>query len=494
MNIHINFSVQLPLYASVARDLQSRHGIKRFSGFVYGRDSLHDLRALGFPTDGIKALTQYLSETGRDREPDMDYLRLVETRYGNPHLYLMIAGCRFLSGFEHRRALRLLEAGFRLIEGIFDEYAPTAVIGEGVACTFTWIQHAVAQHRGIPYLAMAPARVNNRIVIFRQRTERYDRADALFAHFKQHGVPPRLRDDAERFIREFRETHEKPDTYIRFAHPPGFDITSIRVLGNLLYRRYLDPDNYLLAPLHEAIMGRLVRVTKDRLLDPRQFEQPVPGECYVFFPLHFQPEATTLMWAPFNVNQIAVIENVAKTLPIDHLLYVKEHKASLGRRPSGYYSQIRRIPNVRLLSPHLDSHELIKASSAVCAITSTVGWEAVLYEKPVITLGDCFYNSFDLVRRVSSMEDLPGAMHDAITGFVPDGELLVKYVAAILAGTYEGDFNFVPGADNRSVLDHGNIHKLSDALATELGLLPPRGVQEPYVADVRSYVASPAGR
>ena len=63
---------------------------------------------------------------------------------------------------------------------------------------------------------------------------------------------------------------------------------------------------------------------------------PPSGAPYVYVPLHFQPEMTTLVLAPFCVDQIAVIENVAKTLPIDHRLYVKEHKASLGRRPFGY--------------------------------------------------------------------------------------------------------------------------------------------------------------
>jgi len=204
------------------------------------------------------------------------------------------------------------------------------------------------------------------------------------------------------------------------------------------------------------------------LLDRRHFQRPVPGEKYVFFPLHFQPELTTLILAPFYVNQIATIENVAKTLPIDHVLYVKEHKASLGRRPPGYYEAIRRIPNVRLLSPFLDSHDIIKACSAVCVISSTVGWEAILYEKPVVSLGDVFYNAFNLVQRVGSMADLAPALRRAVDDFVPDHEQMLAFVAANIEGIYEGDVFHPPGVATSPSLAPANVALVAGVIAAEI--------------------------
>ncbi|MGE0444233.1 MAG: hypothetical protein AB7P99_03330 [Vicinamibacterales bacterium] len=475
MRLHINFSVVLPVYARVALDLQRRYGIEGFSGFVYGRDSLHDLEAIGFPLEGVRTLTDALRARG-DRDPDMAYLRECERRYG-PNLYLMIAGCRFVSGFPHRRALQVLETGFRLIEGLFDEYRPGAVISDGVACTLSYIQYAVAKARGVPFLTIAPARVNGRFYIIRNHRDQYERVDALFEAYKRNGLPVPQRAEAAAFIEGFREAATKPDYFIKLATQPGFDAGALGTLASLAYRRYvLDRDNYLLAAPHEAVLSRLTRIIKSRLLDRPHFDAPRADEKFVFFPLHFQPELTTLVLAPHFVNQVAVIENLAKTLPIDHLLYVKEHKASLGRRPLGYYQAIRRIPNVRLLSPFLDSHTLIKAASAVCVISSTVGWEALLYEKPVITLGDVCYNAFDLVTHVTDMTAVAGAIAHAIEQFRPDRDLLEKYVAAMLNGMYEGDVFHPPGERTSPSLRPDNISRVADVVAAELSLAPAAGV------------------
>lgn len=470
MRLHVNFSVALPVFARVARELQRRYGVVAISGCVYGRDSLHDLAAMDFPAGGVVALTDALREFG-SREPDMRYLQECERKYGDPNLYAMVAGCRFVSDFEHVRALRVLETGFRLVERLYDEYNPGAVISDGVACTLSYIQYAVARARGIPFLTIAPARVNGRFYIVRNHRDRYERVDELYADYKAHGLTEGDRAIAERFIDEFRSAATKPDYFVKLATTPGFDLESLRTLVRLVHRRYaLDPDNYLLASPFEALWGRLVRVVKARALDRPHFEQDVPREKFVFFPLHFQPELTTLILAPYAVNQIAVIENLAKTLPVDHVLVVKEHKASLGRRPFGYYAAIRRLPNVRLVSPYLDSHTLIQRSSAVCVISSTVGWEALLYEKPVITLGDVCYNSFDLVRRVRAWEDVPRAIADAVGGFRPDHDLLLKYVAATLNGTYVGDVFHPPGAAASDSLSAANIARVADVVASELHL------------------------
>src|SRR5690606_12929500 len=62
------------------------------------------------------------------------------------------------------------------------------------------------------------------------------------------------------------------------------------------------------------------------------FEKPVPGERYVLFPIHFQPEASTLVRGPYYLDQASLIEDIAKSLPVGYRLYVKEHMANRGRR------------------------------------------------------------------------------------------------------------------------------------------------------------------
>src|SRR4051812_24483278 len=132
MRLHVNFSVVLPLFARIVRELQD-YGVTDCSSFLYGRDSLPELRECGVSIEHARTLTDFLDRFDENAEPDLEYLRQKEREYGDPNLYLMIAGCRFVGTFEHRRALRLLEAGFRLIEQLFDEFRPDAVVSDGVA-------------------------------------------------------------------------------------------------------------------------------------------------------------------------------------------------------------------------------------------------------------------------------------------------------------------------------------------------------------------------
>lgn len=469
MRLYINFSVVLPLYVAVARELQRRYGVGEISGFVYGTAGVRELQSLGVPTDDVGVLSEELRRLDPSAGPDLDYLRAKEREYGIPNLTLMITACRFVSSFEHRRALRVLETGFRLMERIFDRARPDAVLSDGVACTMSYIQYVIAQKRGIPFLTVAAARTNGRFYIIRNNRDRYERVEEIFEGYKRHGLPREQRERAEAFVAEFRANATKPRYFLEQATYPRIDLQAGRTLLRVIEHAREDPHNYILVRPAQAVASRVQRIAKAVLADRKHFEEPVEGERFVFFPLHDQPEMTTLVLAPFHIDQVALIENIAKSLPIDHLLYVKEHKASLGRRAWGYYERIRRIPNVRLISPYWDSHDLIKRSSAVCVISSTVGWETLLYEKPLVTFGEVFYNAFDQVRHVRALPDLPQVLQELTRGYAADHELLLAYVAALLEGTYPGDAYYIPGARNRS-MEPDNVVLVARGVAQELGL------------------------
>ena len=44
----------------------------------------------------------------------------------------------------------------------------------------------------------------------------------------------------------------------------------------------------------------------------------------IFFPLHLEEEISLLVIAPFFTNQIEIIKNLVKSMPIDYKLYLKE--------------------------------------------------------------------------------------------------------------------------------------------------------------------------
>ena len=88
---------------------------------------------------------------------------------------------------------------------------------------------------------------------------------------------------------------------------------------------------------------------------------------FIYFPLHIEQERSTLIATPFYTNDIEFIKNIAKSIPIDHLLYVKEHPAQLTRhwRDKKIYQAISNIPNVIMVHPFESSIDMIKNCSMV---------------------------------------------------------------------------------------------------------------------------------
>lgn len=135
------------------------------------------------------------------------------------------------------------------------------------------------------------------------------------------------------------------------------------------------------------------------------FNNPDYNERYVLFPLHFQPEASTCVYARKYENQLFLIEQLSKSIPAGLLLYVKEHIVRQGHRPLSFYREIKKYPNVKLINPDSSGHELIQHSEFIVCLTSTMGFEALMYGKPVFVCGDCFFQDFSGAIRLYDVYD-----------------------------------------------------------------------------------------
>lgn len=109
---------------------------------------------------------------------------------------------------------------------------------------------------------------------------------------------------------------------------------------------------------------------------------------FLYFPLHYEPEASLLVSAPQAIDQVAVIERLAPALPDGWVLAVKEHRPMLGRRPAGYDRRLEALPGVRLLSPFESSFDCMKAARLTATITGSAGMESVLLGRPTLFFGD----------------------------------------------------------------------------------------------------------
>lgn len=131
-------------------------------------------------------------------------------------------------------------------------------------------------------------------------------------------------------------------------------------------------------------------------------QNPDYGEKYVFYALHFEPEAIIQSRLIFE-NQLAVIKMLSDTLPKGWKLYVKEHPAQfdvnndLGYaflystpnfKKKTFYKKIVEMKNVKLIKTECLSADLIRHCQAVTSIVGTVLFEGVLQKKPIIVFSD----------------------------------------------------------------------------------------------------------
>ena len=156
---------------------------------------------------------------------------------------------------------------------------------------------------------------------------------------------------------------------------------------------------------------------------PPDLDQP-----YVYYPLHMQPEATTLpMGGPLH-DQLNNLRLLVSALPPRWRVLVKEHPQMLRfnkewtrARGTVFYETLRDLDNVDLVPIDDDSSELSRNARLVATTTGTAGWEALLKGRFVLVFGYPWYATCPGVRRVGSSASCREAIEIASErGFVND--------------------------------------------------------------------------
>lgn len=185
----------------------------------------------------------------------------------------------------------------------------------------------------------------------------------------------------------------------------------------------------------------------------RLYQEPVNGERFLLYPMHFHPESSTSILAGTYLDEYEVIRNIAFSLPEGVRLYVKDHTSAWGYPSLDFYQRVRRLPNVRLLGPYAPTKKLIKASSGVITLTSTMGYEALLLKTRVYLYGRVFYEFHKGVTCVKN----PAKLRDLLlTGMAQsvdwDDDYNNDFVCAYHQSTLPGALNLMQTRDQGKIL------------------------------------------
>ena len=391
---------------------------------------------------------------------DFEYLSKKESESEIGSLNLMVEADKYLKDFLTRdQILVFLERSFRFFEGFFDQMRPTVVISDAVASLPDMVARQVALNRGIPYYMLIASRIPDRVAFFAgEYTGLKDPITDVYESLASRDLTAEEIEAADDFINAVRQREVQSAYWNAAPHLDGVTSGIARWTRRLIggagrnpVLRSIDVTDFprndfgteagSAPPVMKAIKQG-VRAFKRRSRSQRSthtFDKADRKDRFVLFPIQQQPEASTYVRAPFFKDQMYVVETLAKSIPIDHFLYVKEHPINVGQLAAERHRRLAEIPNVKYIGPDEDTLRLITDSSLVVVITSSVGWEALLLGKKIVTLGTSFFNISPLVATVTDVTTLPKIISELITYPEGDEDDLRRLVLAALGGTVPGE-------------------------------------------------------
>jgi hypothetical protein len=141
-------------------------------------------------------------------------------------------------------------------------------------------------------------------------------------------------------------------------------------------------------------------------------------DSYILFAANFQPERSTCPDAGYFSDLKLAIDILYKGMPEGMYLYYREHPTTFkildaigSPRTLKFYSDLKiKYPKLKFISTDENMIDLIESSAVVSTATGSVGWEAILNNKPVFIFGDVWYRSAPNVFYIENNEQYDAAL------------------------------------------------------------------------------------
>lgn len=126
-----------------------------------------------------------------------------------------------------------------------------------------------------------------------------------------------------------------------------------------------------------------------RLVDPISISAP-----YIYFPLHYEPEANVAVHGGAFKNQAMALESLSLRLPSNWKILIKENPQQLFMcRGQAFHARIAALKNVYFVPDDTSTVLLLERSALVATISGTVGYESLRLGRSVLYFGDPWYAS-----------------------------------------------------------------------------------------------------
>lgn len=302
----------------------------------------------------------------------------------------IIIRCRLLRALERPKALRLIKSALLSVESVFEKFSPDYVLSVTVDSYILHVLSIVCEQRKVEFIGIVPTFING---YFRITTTGEKAANRDVSKNEIIEVKKRLLEDQyrpawlasssksinRRANKSWARNLIKPFWFFFYSLIKRDPLNAHYLTTRIISKRY-----WSIFPKKYSGITQLRQLESICISEKRQ---------KVFLPLQMSPEATIDYWSadPSWVDYESKILRLIDCAP-DHLVFlIKEHPNVLGFRSPGFYKILFSKPNVLALAPSLPSNDILGLSDLVLVCTGSVGFEALLRNKAVLSDSYPFY-------------------------------------------------------------------------------------------------------
>jgi hypothetical protein len=398
--------------------------------------------------------------------------------------------CKYTQDYKpslgYKEMMSLLVESIKSIEDFFDTNRPDVVVGFTIATFGEYLISLVAKERGVKFIQLRHTKIKN---YYTFSSDLHEGFESIRKEYEK-GTHDK---DNNNFIDNYiDEATNKGMTYegtvgykdsvktIFMEYPKQFLIS---IINDFKYLKVKKDGHYKVAFIKIFFYDKLYRFFKkkyqDRVLSKTYIDKSeLNKKSYAFYPLHAEPEIAISIFSIFYQNQIEVIRNISMSLPAGYKLLVKEHPRNIGRRSTSYYNKISQIPNVELVDAYCNTSYIISNSRIVVVLQGFLGFEALMHDIPVISLGSAMYNMLPkkMINHVENIKNIREEIIFSLSNFSNDKDIIRKYIHAILLNSTNLDLYTVllnkvgrsGGSEFSDELYVENISRLTDLLIKEI--------------------------
>jgi len=404
----------------------------------FNKQQLIKFQKMWFYHDNVKS----------NKKLDLEYISLFEEKY-KINLWTLAYNERLFYQFNDyykfssEEILSILETECRFFENVLDEIKPDFLIMLDTSMHHNHLFYEICKAKGIKPLLLVATRLARRWAIS-SIADNVDFIPKKLAHSQKN----KSFEELQNYLKGFDTFQLATQVENRFLSSRTALIKSaIRFLFQNKNTNIKTHYSYYGRTKFKVLIKSIINILKTKyrgfFINSNFIKKLNFDSQFIYFPLHQEPERSLLLTAPFYTNELEVITNIVKSLPVSYKLYVKEHPAMRSRewRKISYYKQIMELPNVIMIHPSVKPEEIMKKCSLVITISGTASFEAAFYQKPSIVMSDTSFSMLSSVHRLQSIEELPHAIRLSLKKNISDPSELSEYVDILMKNTFELDYH-----------------------------------------------------